>query len=76
MPEVTKSRGEDPYPASTLYQLVVALQKYLWINKVHWQIVEGHKFTDLFENCIGQCHVGKNEGQHWCCEVPSASNHL
>ena len=47
MPEVTKSRGEGPYPACTLYQLVVVIQKYLWVNKINWQLVEGKDFSDL-----------------------------
>ena len=47
IPEVTKSRGEGPYPGQTLYQMVVAIQKHLWVNKIHWQLVEGHEFSDL-----------------------------
>ena len=47
IPEITKSRREGPYPAHTLYQLVLAIQKYLWVNKINWQLVEGKDFTDL-----------------------------
>ena len=32
VPEVTKSQGDGPYPVCTLYQLVVAIQKYLAIS--------------------------------------------
>ena len=47
VPEVTKSRGEGLYPAKTLYQMVVAIQKYLWVNRIHWQLIEGIAFIEL-----------------------------
>ena len=47
IPEVTKQRGEGLYPGKTLYQMVVALQKHLWVNKVNWQLVEGRDFQEL-----------------------------
>ena len=47
IPEVTKVRGEDPYPGSTLYQMIVSIQKYLSVNKIHWQLIEGKEFEDL-----------------------------
>ena len=37
IPEVTKVKGDGPYPGNTLYQMVVALQKYLNVNKLYWQ---------------------------------------
>ena len=40
IPEVTKSKGEGPYPGKTLYQMVVAIQKYLNINKINWKLVD------------------------------------
>ena len=47
IPKVTKSRGDGPHPAKTLYQMVVAIQKYLWVNKINWQLVEGKDFGEL-----------------------------
>ena len=47
IPEVTKVKGEGPYPGKTLYQMVVALQKYLQINKMFWKLVDGQEFYDL-----------------------------
>ena len=44
IPEVTKSKGEGEYPGSTLYQLVVAIQKYLNVNKINWKLIEGDEF--------------------------------
>ena len=41
VPEVTKKKGGGPYPGRTLYQLVGAIQKYLNVNKIPWQIAEG-----------------------------------
>ena len=47
VPEVTKSKGEGPYPGKTLYQLIVAIQKYLEINRIKWKLIHGDRFTDL-----------------------------
>ena len=47
VPEVTKTRGDGPYPGATLYQLISALQKYLWVNKINWELIEGSEFSDL-----------------------------
>ena len=47
IPEVTKSKGEGQYPGSTLYQLVVAIQKYLNVNKIGWKLIEGPEFEDV-----------------------------
>ena len=49
IPEVTKSKGEGPYPGRTLYQMVVCIQKYLNINKIQWKLLDPHDqaFTDL-----------------------------
>ena len=46
VPEVTKTRGDGPYPGKTLYQMVVAIQKYLWVNRIFWQLIEGIEFVD------------------------------
>ena len=34
IPEVTKKKGEGAYPGATLYQMIVAIQKFLNVNKV------------------------------------------
>ena len=47
VPEVTKSRGDGPYPGKTLYQMVIAIQKHLWVNKIHWRLVEDPEFSEF-----------------------------
>ena len=46
LPEVTKQRGEGDYPGRTLYQMLVAIQKYLNVNKIFWKLVEGPDFLE------------------------------
>ena len=48
VPEVTKKKGGS-YPGRTLYQMVSAIQKYLNVNKINWQIPEGNdpQFEDV-----------------------------
>ena len=47
IPEVTKSKGDGLYPGATLYQMVVAIQKYLNLNKIPWKIIEGPEFEEI-----------------------------
>ena len=49
IPEVTKKKGEGLYLGKTLYQMVGAIQKYLNVNKIPWQINEGKdpQFDDV-----------------------------
>ena len=47
VPEVTKVCGEGLYPGSTLYQMIVAIQKFLNVNKLHWQLIDKQQFPDL-----------------------------
>ena len=47
VPEVTKAKGEDMYPAKTLYQMIVAIQKHLNVNKIPWKLIDGDKFESL-----------------------------
>ena len=47
IPEVTKSKGDGPYPGKTLYQMIVAIQKFLQINKFDWKLIHGSDFQDL-----------------------------
>ena len=44
VPEVTKVKGDGLYPGKTLYQMVVALQKYLHVHKMFWKVVDGPEF--------------------------------
>ena len=44
--EVTRKRGTGPFPGATLYQMVVAIQKYLTVNKLKWKLIEGEEFQD------------------------------
>ena len=46
IPEVVKQNG-DLYPGPSLYQMCVAIQKYLNFNKIPWKIVEGEGFEDI-----------------------------
>ena len=64
IPEVTKVKGEGPYPGKTLYQMIVAIQKYLNINKLNWKLVDGNEFPDLrtvLDNVM-QEHTAMNIG--------------
>ena len=47
IPEVTKVKGDGPYPGKTLYQMIVAIQKYLNINKLNWKLIDGNEFQNL-----------------------------
>ena len=47
IPEVTKKRGEGFYPGAMLYQMVVAIQKYLFVKKLKWKLVEGDDFDEM-----------------------------
>ena len=47
VPEVTKVKGEGPYPGKTLYQMIVAIQKFLNINKLNWKLIDSNEFSDL-----------------------------
>ena len=56
--EVTKSKGDGLYPGATVYQVVVAIQKYLHLNKIPWKIIEGPEFEDIktvLDNVIKEC---------------------
>ena len=47
VPEVTKVKGEGPYLGRTLYEMIVAIQKYLKLNKLFWKLVDENQFYDL-----------------------------
>ena len=46
---MTKSKGEGLYPGKTLYQMIVAIQKYLNVNKINWKLVDSKdpEFSEL-----------------------------
>ena len=46
IPEVTKKREDGPYPGATLYQMIVALQKYLVVNKWKWKLIDSDNFEE------------------------------
>ena len=45
--EVTKVRDGSDYPGSTLYQLCVAIQKFLVSKGLKWKLIEGGDFEEL-----------------------------
>ena len=47
IPEVTKSKGEGMYPAKTLYQMVVVIQKHLNVNRIGWKFLDDSQFEDV-----------------------------
>ena len=47
IPEVTKKKGEGPYPGATLYQMIVAIQKFLNVNKIPWKLIDDPYFSDV-----------------------------
>ena len=47
IPEVRKRNGHGDYPAKTLYQMVVSIQKHLSVNKINWKLVEVSDFEEL-----------------------------
>ena len=57
IPEVTKKSGEH-FPGKTLYQLVVAIQKHLQVNKVRRRLIEDPEFSDVkivLDNVMKEC---------------------
>ena len=46
IPEVVK-QNDELYPGASLYQMCVAIQKFLNYNKIPWKIIEGGEFLDI-----------------------------
>ena len=69
VPEVTKSKGNGPYPGKTLYQMIVAIQNFLEINKIKWRLIHGTEFDELktvLDNIMKECcteNVGTTQKQ-------------
>ena len=47
IPEVTKKRGDGPFPGATLYQMIIAIQKYLFVNKLKWKLMVSEEFEEM-----------------------------
>ena len=47
IPEITKKKGEGLFPGATLYQMIVAIQKYLNVNKIPWKLIDDPYFGDV-----------------------------
>ena len=47
IPEVRKLKSGDDYPGKTLYEMCVAIQKYVNLNGKKWKLVDGPDFNDL-----------------------------
>ena len=69
IPEVTKKHGEGLYPGHTLYQLIVSIQKHLFVNKLKWKLIDGDDFeevSNVLDNVMCECteaNVGVNPRQ-------------
>ena len=64
MPEVTRKCGEGSFPRATLYQMIVAIQRYLVINKLKWKLLDDEEFEDMrivLDNVM-QEHTAQNIG--------------
>ena len=53
IPEVTRQRNVGPYPGRTLHQMIVAIQKFLNVNKIDvimWKLIDGkcNDFIDVY----------------------------
>ena len=47
IPEVKKANSSEDYPSKTLYELVIAIQKFLNYNKVHWKLIHDEEFEEV-----------------------------
>ena len=47
IPEVTKCKDGQDYPGKTLYEMIVAIQKFLNQNNVAWKLIEDPEFIDV-----------------------------
>ena len=57
-------KKEEPYPGPTLYQIIVAIQKYPNINKIMWKLIDDPEFCDMkivLDNVM-QEHTAMNVG--------------
>ena len=58
IPEVTKVNDASPYPGATLYQLVIALQRFLTENGINWKLIDGPEFKQVkivLDNVMQEC---------------------
>ena len=47
IPEVTKVKSGEDYPGKTLYEMIIAIQKYLNVNQLPWKLIDGNSFTNV-----------------------------
>ena len=45
--EIMKNQGTGPFSGATLYQMIVTVQKYLFINKIKWKLIESEDFQGM-----------------------------
>ena len=62
VPEVTRKKGEGPFPGKTLYQMVAAIQKYLSVNKIKWKLVDECEDLKVVLDNVMQEHAQLNIG--------------
>ena len=47
IPEITKLKDGSLYPGCTLYQMIIAIQRYLSENGLNWKLIEGCEFSSV-----------------------------
>ena len=47
IPEVTKVNEGGEYPGKTLYEMIIAIQKYLTENQINWKLIDGPEFINV-----------------------------
>ena len=47
IPEVTKVKDGTDYPAKTLYEMVIAVQKYVNEKGFHWKLIDDPEFSKV-----------------------------
>ena len=52
IPEVRKLKSGDDYPGKTLYEMCVAIQKFVNIKGKNWKLVDGPELRNVLDNVI------------------------
>ena len=58
LPEVTKVKDGEAYPGKTLYQMVIAIQRYLNEKGLDWKLIDGTGFQTVkvvLDNVMKEC---------------------
>ena len=64
IPEVTKVKDKGEYPGKTLYEMVIALQKFLTEKGFTWKLIDGPNFSNVrvvLDNVMkerAEAHIG------------------